>query len=473
MPPSRTNHHTQTMLLAFPSSDALDLWRAHLTRCCSNASAPSTAGAGGNSADFCGWLLKAAPGWKTFQNRFIALDADKCSLRFFEGGPPPAILERLLGTAIPKGFDELKIPTASGAAAREAIFAVDPTKERGDISLVGASVSVSSTGDSTAPAFAVTNEEGRVFAFVATSPDAVALWVSAIGRLIAAGDRKRPVLATGTPYAGFLASMDERGSGYMNKADSAGSRWSYRFFVLRGSTMSYYTDHSRAELKGSFRIGPDSTVRVGHLATTKNAPTEWKLTLGAQPTADGAVVHKEEKKGGLFSGLLGGGGGKDKADKATRDHQLCLMSEQDLKAWLDMLSVLINAHAAAAGKAAFNAAAFNQLFSTYDSSGKAPQAAAGAPAPSMPVAASSSAAAPAHALAPPAFDALPPPPAFDSLPLPPPPPPELPEGWTATLSSNGQEYYTNKVTGTTQWDRPTAPADAGDDLPPPPPPPPM
>ena len=143
----------QTMLLAFPSSEALELWRAHLTACCASAgAAPAGGSAGADSADFCGWLLKAAPGWKTFQNRFIALDADKCTLRYFEGGPPPAILERLLGTAIPKGFDDLKIPPASGAAAREALFAVDPSKERGDISLAGASVSVSATGDSAAPA---------------------------------------------------------------------------------------------------------------------------------------------------------------------------------------------------------------------------------------------------------------------------------------------------------------------------------
>ena len=280
------------LLLAFPTGDALEYWRSFLARCTTAKAASAAAGAAspagkssgagmGGKSDFAGWLLKAAPGWRTFQNRFIVLDADKGTLRYFDGGPTTATLERLLNITIPPGFDALKIPPVEGDAAREVLFSIEASKEKGDILLSGASVSISSTGDGSAPAFAVTNEEGRVFAFVGISADSVALWVSRIGRIIAEQERLRPVLGKGTPYAGFLASMDERGSGYMNKVDSSGTRWSYRFFALRGSVMSYYTDHSRSELKGSFRIGPGSSIKLGHQAATKNAPTEFKITLAA------------------------------------------------------------------------------------------------------------------------------------------------------------------------------------------------
>jgi hypothetical protein len=84
----------QVLLLAFPSADALEVWRAYLQRCSTGGGAAAAAaagsagaGVGAESSDFCGWLLKAAPGWKTFQNRFIVLDADKCALRYFEVGP--------------------------------------------------------------------------------------------------------------------------------------------------------------------------------------------------------------------------------------------------------------------------------------------------------------------------------------------------------------------------------------------------
>jgi len=38
--------------------------------------------------------------------------------------------------------------------------------------------------------------------------------------------------------------------------------------------------------------------------------------------------------------------------------------------------------------------------------------------------------------------------------------PPLPEGWEELSTDDGTKYYSNKATGATQWDRPTAPATA-------------
>ena len=94
-------------MLAFPSADALEVWRAYLQRCSTGGGGGGSGGAGSGagtgsgaeSSDFCGWLLKAAPGWKTFQNRFIVLDAEKCALRYFEVGPTVSAGEAPRGRA--------------------------------------------------------------------------------------------------------------------------------------------------------------------------------------------------------------------------------------------------------------------------------------------------------------------------------------------------------------------------------------
>ena len=124
----------QVLLLAFPSADALEVWRAYLQRCSTGGGAAAAAaaagsagaGVGAESSDFCGWLLKAAPGWKTFQNRFIVLDAEKCALRYFEIGPTVSVGKRRARGAEHWWEEGLRIPPPLLSCARVRVFFSPP-----------------------------------------------------------------------------------------------------------------------------------------------------------------------------------------------------------------------------------------------------------------------------------------------------------------------------------------------------------
>lgn len=220
----------RTQLLAFPTKEPMDKWRAFVARAADplastgvvgggadvgagrmlvgGGGAGAIAAAGGDAAaavalpadpeDCCGWLLKAAPGWRTFQERYCVLDAEELSLRYYDSGPTAAQAIAALGGTLPRGVDASRLPPLAGETA--STLMKDLAKDRapkGTVVLRGATVSTKAWSDSadaagmlaSSPTFCVTAENGRLYAFVASSGVEMTVWTARIGQAIAEADR--------------------------------------------------------------------------------------------------------------------------------------------------------------------------------------------------------------------------------------------------------------------------------------------
>lgn len=249
----------RTQLLAFPTKEPMEKWRAFVARAADPlASAASGSGgadtgagrmlvgaggagaisaAGGDAAaavalpadpeDCCGWLLKAAPGWRTFQERYVVLDSEELTLRYYDSGPTAAQAAAALGGKLPPGVDASRLPPLAGESA--STLMKDLQKDRtpkGTVVLRGATVSTRAWSDSAdaagmlaqSPTFCVTAETGRLYAFVASSTMEMTVWTARIGQAIAEADR---IFSQGIFSAGSKAAAGAGTSGGGGADDAA------------------------------------------------------------------------------------------------------------------------------------------------------------------------------------------------------------------------------------------------------------
>jgi PH domain len=461
----------RTQLMCFATKEQQEKWRAFVQRAADpvaareaeeaeraaregtkGATRPSVAHAltsassllSSEPVDFCGWLLKAAPGWRTFQKRYCVLDCEELNLSYYEKAPDVDELYRVLGDQMPQATESEDLPPIENDAAREVIklLMLGKMKPKGRIPLRGATISTkawSSTGDAagflaTSPTFSLTSESGRVYAFVASTKPEMAEWIARLQQAIDEADRvyhsgllmgARPRAASGETgaedadaggevtqkqarrlstvvpfkraarstmagsrapglplYAAFLQNKNDRAAGYLYKVDKSGRRWAYRYFVLRGNVASYYADHTRRELKGSFTIGSNSRYQEGFPASASalEPPTEFLFTISAETegTSDGGSGGGNASSGS--TGLRSESTRLAAPIKghAAREHYLAANSPAEVKAWVDVFTVLVSAHRAKDGLEAFNEGALARIEGGSGSSSASKKAKAGA-----------------------------------------------------------------------------------------------
>jgi hypothetical protein len=145
----------------------------------------------------------------------------------------------------------------------------------------------------------------------------------------------------------LLTSRGELLSGWLFKADSAGKRWGLRFFVLRGNVLSYYTDDTERELKGSLTIGPFTLLQMGpgpdEIAGNPSRPsvsfpTPFHLYLGPPHARDQAYVTGGHPHviSGFAQDTLG-------SKSALRAYFFSARTRAQQDEWRDMLLRIINA----------------------------------------------------------------------------------------------------------------------------------
>jgi len=116
----------------------------------------------------------------------------------------------------------------------------------------------------------------------------------------------------------LLMSRVEAYVGWLHKSDPAGGRWKRRYFVLRGSALSYYTDDTRSTLKGTVQltahhlaeagIGPAAIVGIARRPVV-TFPTPHPLYLGPPQVGDahgGAVAEAFAHAAAASGGASGG-----------------------------------------------------------------------------------------------------------------------------------------------------------------------
>src|SRR5262249_31430174 len=93
----------RTQLLAFENAKSLTDWYDFLSLAVKGelpslpAPPPSPVADPGRPTDLAQVLLKSAPGWRTFQYRYVFLDASECVVRYFDARPPTSLLQQILG----------------------------------------------------------------------------------------------------------------------------------------------------------------------------------------------------------------------------------------------------------------------------------------------------------------------------------------------------------------------------------------
>jgi len=295
--------------------------------------------------------IRAAPGWRTWTRRLCVLQPGTGALVYYDAALPPAAIAAALGAGHPAVSAPDTLPLVTGGVAEGLLRAARLSGEKGDVGLKGAAVGVAVFSDSDAggtladmPSFTVTDAAGRVYRFVAASPGEMQVWLDLLaaeaaaadkaggGVLRAASDRALSAAAGGDAGSGssatalpMMASTAERAAGWMHKSDPRGGRWKRRFFVLRGTVLSYYTDDTRAEIKGSVDVAPAS-----------GGVPKWLVEAGAGPARTPAITHPTPHK--VYLGPVGGGGGSGGSD---RSFWLSADGEAQVKMWVDALRLSI------------------------------------------------------------------------------------------------------------------------------------
>jgi hypothetical protein len=271
------------------------------------------------------------------------------ALAYHDATLPPAAVAAALGPAHPSVSAPDTLPLVTGGVAEALLKGARLGGEKGDVGLKGSAVGVAVFTDADAggtladmPSFTVTDAAGRVYRFVASSPGEMQVWMDLLaaeaaaadkaggGVLRAASDRALAAASGGGTGDGaavtalpMLASTAERAAGWLHKSDPRGGRWKRRYFVLRGTTLSYYTDDTRSEIKGSVDVAPSPGGGGG---------AKWTVEAGAGPARSPAITHPTPYK--VYLGPAGGGGGGGGAD---RSFWLSADGEAQVRMWVDAL----------------------------------------------------------------------------------------------------------------------------------------
>lgn len=154
------------------------------------------------------------------------------------------------------------------------------------------------------------------------------------------------VLAENTD-ARFLTNRSELISGWLFKVDKTCKRWAMRFFVLRGSTLSYYENDTERDLKGSVQIGPLTFIQqgigpeniLGYGQRPNIAfPTPYPLYLGPPPSDD--IDYARETGANILNAVTKGTLG-DRG--SSRAYYFAARSKQQSNDWRDAILSVINA----------------------------------------------------------------------------------------------------------------------------------
>lgn len=400
----------RTQLLAFESAAVLAEWRAFIATVITDAR-PALGGGMLATAStsvsvetesevveaaciiepYCGGLLKAAPGWRTFQKRYVWLDTEHLCLKYYDQGPSAVHLAKVLGGAFPEGLredDEAAMKLVALAGMPVSVAMRDLRGEKGTIRLKGATVSLNAWGSedgagmlATSPTFSVSSEQGRVFAFVARHNSEKLEWASRVEaaicwanrifergsailppprpgmdgasrseRLSRAGMKRMTMVAPTTvsteegvgtgpreAAAALLSARHDRIMGYIHKIGSTGS-WTFRYMVLRGSVLSYYTDHNRRELKGSITLGLSALTGSGFPGKppATKAPTDYKFhVVSASESAEDKVEASAART--LHTGVP--------VTMAARTYLFCAEDGDAAAKWVAAIAAVVEAHA--------------------------------------------------------------------------------------------------------------------------------
>lgn len=348
-------------------------------------------------ADF---MLKAAPGWRTWTRRYFIIDPVAFQLYYFDDGPSHDAIALALGPTHPAARDATAaahVLPLTGKPATEMLAAMGgPSKAKHGVPLTGAVLNTEGFAESEGsgtlaeqPAFTVTTASGRVYRFIATNMEALQAWLDMIHAAILTADlaitqaqrRKGSSNASSGPPnlpgvpPGIVAPVPLRAggitppspveadslarahalvhakteliTGWLHKSDKRGRRWTWRFWVLRGAVLSYYTDESRREQKGFINLaawqyvtaspGPDTVHSAGKRPAV-DFPTAFSLYLGPGPVSDatGAPPDRDET-------------GAPLSDDAKRMYFLAAESATDRQEWKECLLDVINAKRRLAG----------------------------------------------------------------------------------------------------------------------------
>lgn len=171
--------------------------------------------------------------------------------------------------------------------------------------------------------------------------------------------RLLPAAAPDHPDASWLTWREERAGGWLYKCAPKGSRWARRWFVLRGSTVSYYSGPDQRTLKGSFTLGPFSFVALGagpaQIAGSPRGarvgvkyPTPHALYLGPPDALDAALLTgwtPPPAPSRLDRIALAVTSGFQAVEPpGYRPYLLAAANATDACAWRDALLAVVNAH---------------------------------------------------------------------------------------------------------------------------------